>query len=120
MEDEQGCDGWAARAAGKKTPPTRRRRGAAPLEQHIVSKGRPTTKTERLRNPCNLQMTQLAISIMVTLTKTHTNKEHRDTNEQAPQRNGDNSSQNRETGVKDRLQSGEKNGPETGRNVCLA
>ena len=44
-------DGWASRAGGKTTRPTRRRRGAAPLElasacQRTVSLGQPTTKTE--------------------------------------------------------------------------
>ena len=82
-------DGWVA---GKRTRPTRRRRGAPPLEKMASASQRTyrrkgTTNQEnreKQRHPCNLQMKQLALSIMKTPTRTHTNKGgHRDTNEQA-------------------------------------
>ena len=83
-----------SRSWKKRTRPTRRRRGAAPLEQlastchGIVSKGRPTTKNlENLRT----SMQFVDETACNQHHGTHTNKGHRDINEQAPKRGRDNS-----------------------------
>ena len=80
--------------------------------------------------PCNLQVIQLAVSIMDTLTRTHTNKEHRDTNEQTPKTPRTTEKMQwkcvklyDEERREDRLQSGSKtvlSALETAKNACLA